>query len=196
MRKHGKLIQGVGINDAGYSTTVVKDNKVIFKCPYYKRWSDMLKRCYSSNYHESRPTYKDCSVSEEWLTFSNFKVWMEAQDWEGKHLDKDIISEGNRVYSCENCVFIHPLINNFTLTSSATRGEYLLGVFKEKGRDSFRVNCCSPFSKKCEKLGSFSTELEAHLAWRKRKHELALQLADSEYVTDERIANALRTRYL
>lgn len=30
-------------------------------------------------------------MADEWNTFSNFKNWMEKQNWEDKQLDKDII---------------------------------------------------------------------------------------------------------
>lgn len=47
-----------------------------------------------------------CSVCEEWLTFSNFKRWMEQQDYEGKALDKDLLVSQNKTYSSETCVFV------------------------------------------------------------------------------------------
>lgn len=49
----GRLVHGVGINDAGY--TVEKRErlsgrrKVIWACPYYVKWKNMLLRCYSKN---------------------------------------------------------------------------------------------------------------------------------------------------
>jgi hypothetical protein len=30
-----------------------------------------------------------CSVSDDWKYFSNFKLWMEKQDWGRKHLDDE-----------------------------------------------------------------------------------------------------------
>lgn len=42
-------------------------------------------------------------------------------------------------------------------------------------------------------MGVFPTELEAHLTWQARKHELSCMLADLQ--TDERIATVLRERY-
>ena len=38
----------------------------------YKLWSHMLERCYSDKYHETRPTYKNCTVCQRWLCFANF----------------------------------------------------------------------------------------------------------------------------
>lgn len=96
-----KLVRGVGINDADYAIRT-KDGL----CPFYQRWHNMLTRCYDEKSLERQPTYKDCSVCEEWLTFSNFKAWMIKQDWQGKELDKDIANKGNKIYSPENCRFV------------------------------------------------------------------------------------------
>lgn len=131
--KQKKLVRGVGINDAGYATqkfeTVSYANgkrkrKKVWVCPYYRAWENMLSRCYSAKYQERQPAYIGCTVSEEWLTFSNFKAWMEKQEWEGKQLSKDLLFEGNKVYSAENCVFVTRAVNNLTTDSKASRGEW------------------------------------------------------------------------
>lgn len=197
-----KLVYGVGINDANY--VVVKyetisyvegkrKRKLIWICPYYRAWGNMLKRCYSTKYQDKKPTYKDCSVSEWWLRFSNFKSWMECQDWEGKQLDKDLLFEGNKVYSVDTCVFVTPLVNSFTTDRSNSRGEWLIGVYWNKEKNKFMSSCRNPFTKKGENLGYFTCEREAHKAWLKRKLELACELAAIQ--TDERIAKALIERY-
>jgi hypothetical protein len=135
-------------------------------------------------------------VCDDWLLFTNFKEWMTQQVWESQHLDKDLLIAGNKIYSPDTCVFIHPTVNVFTTDRVNFRGKYLLGVSWYGRYNKFRASCSNPFTKKQETLGYFDTELEAHLAWKSRKHELACMLADSELVTDERVAQALRTRYL
>jgi hypothetical protein len=196
-----KLVYGVGINDADYEVYEyeyvivdgMKKQKMVWCCPYYRTWKDMLQRCYSDKYQERRPTYKGCSVSEEWLTFSVFKSWMEEQDWEGKQLDKDLLFEGNKVYSKETCVFVTQKVNSFTLDCGASKGEWLIGVFWNKKNGKFMSRCCNPLTKKREYLGLFLDELEAHNAWLKRKLEIAHQLAAIQ--DDERVAKALIARY-
>ena len=86
-RRTFKKVYGVGINDADYTIKPTIENNRS-KCMYYEKWIKMLQRCYSKSYQEKHPSYKGCSVCEEWLTFSNFKAWMETQDWKGKSLDK------------------------------------------------------------------------------------------------------------
>jgi hypothetical protein len=198
IRSNKRLVQGVGVNDAEYNVllyeTVDGKWKIVWTCPYYRRWHDMLTRCYSEKCHEKYPTYVGCSVCEEWLTFSNFKCWMEQQDWENKQLDKDLLKVGNKEYNPENCVFVTKIVNTFLSDRGKARGEFPLGVSSYKGK--FIAQCSNPFTGKQEYLGYFDCPEQAHLVWKKRKHELAYQLADSEHVTDERVAQALRTRYL
>lgn len=200
--KSKKLVYGVAINDADYVVekreTIVCINgkrrqKTVWKCPYYRAWMDMLTRCYYAKYQERYPTYAGCSVSDEWLTFSVFKNWMEKQDWEGKHLDKDLLFEENKLYSSDTCVFVTPMVNTFTGDSGAARGEWKIGVSWHKGTSKFRTDCRNPFTKKGEYLGLFTSEQEAHQAWLTRKLELAHELAVIQ--TDHRVAKALIDRY-
>ena len=197
-----RLVYGVGINDAdyvvekretvGYVNGKRKQN-LVWICPFYQAWKSMIQRCYSSKYQERSPTYKGCSVSEEWLRFSNFRTWMECQDWECKQLDKDLLFESNKVYSEETCVFVSGAVNSFTIDRGNDRGECMIGVDRHKASGKFQSRCNNPFTKKGEYLGLFIDELEAHKAWLKRKLELATLLAAEQ--TDERVANALVERY-
>lgn len=200
--KQKKLIYGVGINDAGYAVMKREEagyvdgkrkRKLVWACPYYKTWKSMLERCYSTRAPEKYPTYRSCNVSKEWHTFSNFKAWMEKQDWEGKSLDKDLLIEGNKIYSADTCVFVTQMVNNFITDRRAARGKWLIGVSWDKGKNKFLSRCCNPFTGKTENLGRFTSEQEAHNAWRKRKLELAHELAAIQ--TDPRVAKALINRY-
>ena len=191
-----KKVCGVGINDADYNVYEYVDDKAVWRCPFYITWKSMLERCYSEKFQLRQPTYKGCSVCDAWLTFSNFKNWMETQDWQGKHLDKDILKAGNKVYCPEYCIFVDHKINSFVLDRGASRGDCMIGVNWDKDRGKFYSQCSNPTTGKSEYIGRYSDELEAHLAWKRRKHELACELAESEYCNDPRLAEALRTRYL
>lgn len=197
-----KLVYGVGVNDADYVTqkweTIgysdgKQQQKLIWICPYYSAWKSMIERCYSTKCQEKYPTYIGCSVSDEWLTFSNFKSWMEKQDWDGKQLDKDLLFEGNKVYSPETCIFVSRAVNMFTIDRGAARGEWMIGAYWNKRANKFKSQCCNPFTKKQEYLGLFTCEQEAHQVWLKRKLELAYELAEIQ--TDPRVAKVLVERY-
>lgn len=196
--KPKKLVQGVGTNDADYTVAKFETNgkrkqKQVWVCPFYRAWRDMLRRCYSEKLQESRPTYKGCTVSAEWLTFSNFKIWMETQNFEGMELDKDLLFEGNKVYSADTCVFVTQMVNKFATDCGAARGEWLIGVCWSKKSGKFQAHCSNPFTKKLEHLGRFTCEQEAHETWLKRKLELAHELAAIQ--SDPRVAKALVDRY-
>lgn len=200
--KPRKLIYGIGINDADYATQKFEfigheggkqKYRRVWICPYYQTWKDMLVRCYSSKVQEKKPTYAGCTVSKEWLTFSNFKEWMEKQDWEGKQLDKDILFVGNKTYSADTCVFVTRMVNMFTIDSGAARGEWMIGAYWDKKAGKFQSRCRNPFTKKQEYLGLFTYEHEAHQAWLKRKLEVAHELAAIQ--EDTRVAKALIDRY-
>ena len=205
-----KLVVGVGINDADYNVTRYectgvtltngkKQTKMIWECPIYSKWRGMLTRSYCPKYKESNPTYEGCKVYNEWLLFSNFRKWMVVQDWEENHLDKDILFEDNKLYSPETCIFVTGKVNSFIEDCGGSRGKYLIGSTLPKNTSRFRSQCSSPFKDKGDLrnryIGYYDTEIEAHLAWKKRKHEYAIELANSEYVTDERVRQFLLHRY-
>ena len=197
-----KLTWGVGVNDLGYRTQVWEDvtknggkriQKSVFRCKNYAAWKSMLGRCYSKKYLESRQSYIGTSVCSEWLYASEFKKWMEQQDWHGKSLDKDIIVPRSKLYSPKTCAFVLTATNSFVIARDASRGDCPIGVQLYKRTGKYQACCKNLFSGKQEHLGYFSTPEEAHEAWRKRKHELAQLVAATE--SDMRIVAALKKRY-
>ena len=75
----------------------------------YECWHSMMSRCYSEVVHSKFPTYKDCTVCEEWHNFQNFAAWYKdnyPNDGASYELDKDILLTGNRIYSPEACKFV------------------------------------------------------------------------------------------
>lgn len=194
--KEVKKTYGKGIKDADYFVRTKKEVDgvlVDWECPYYNRWKEMLRRCYSEKSLKDHPTYEGCTVCDEWLYFSNFRKWMVDQDWEGKQLDKDLLFEGNKIYSPDTCVFVPRNVNLFVITRAKLRGKYMIGAYYDKKRKRFESRCSNPFTKKNEKLGRYKTELEAHQAWLKRKQELCIELCKT--IDDQRIVEALYRRY-
>lgn len=133
-----KPVHGVGINDAWYVTHQEIDG-VRSRCPFYVQWANMFVRCYCEKSIARSPTYKGCSVSDEWRVFSVFRKWMETQDWKGKQLDKDLLVSGNKVYSSSTCMFVSPAINCLLSSSEAIRGEFPQGVTFDKSRGAIFV---------------------------------------------------------
>ena len=179
-----KLIYGVGTNDADYNVWTPP-------CPYYKRWEGILKRCYSDKYKAEHQNYDDCFVSEDWLMFSNFKRWMENQDWFGNEIDKDLLVTGNKVYSKDTCLFVSKRVNNFIARSTQKLGKLPVGVALDRGNSAYTATI--GFSGETKFLGMFKTTEQAHKAWLAEKIKYADILADEQ--TDHRVSDALRKRY-
>lgn len=197
MRNKKKLVYGFGLNDSEspvYTYGLIGGRHLAtWTCPFYLVWREMLCRCYSQKYQAKKPTYIGCSVSADWSSFSSFKSWMQSQDWEGMHLDKDILSPGNKVYSAEYCIFIPGKLNSFMLGRDADRGPYPIGATWNHETKRFVGRCSNPFLGRQEHLGQFLSADAAHEAWRQRKHEHACRYADMQ--TDQRISAALRLKY-
>lgn len=105
----------------------------------YKIWHAMLQRCYSTNENISKRsrTYKDVSVCDEWLTYTNFRTWFDENYKEGYCLDKDLTVIGCREYRPESCSFVPNDINCLLISSDNNRGEYPLGVHKDTESEKF-----------------------------------------------------------
>lgn len=170
------LVLGVGVYIKGKykSTESGRTTKA------YGAWQGMLRRCYDPKWLADHPTYIGCKVCDEWLEFQVFAEWYDANFPKGGDeydLDKDLKVIGNNVYSPDNCLFVSRDVNKFTISRTALRGDCLIGVHWDRSCDRYIAQCCNPLTKKQEKVGYFTDELEAHLAWRKRKSELAYELA-------------------
>ena len=187
-----KLLCGVGLNDVDYKVNPIINGKHVM-CPFYKAWQSMITRCYSKIYQAKKPSYIGCVVCDEWLTFSNFRGWMRSQDWQGMQLDKDILFAENKTYSPETCVFVSSMTNSFINENKAARGCTMIGVNFHSRDHVYQARCSNPFTKKSDFLGYFDDELSAHLAWKKRKLELAIIMAEKQ--SDKRVAEALVKRY-
>lgn len=173
-----KLTFGVGVNDAKYNLSVFVAGKK-FTCPYYSVWSQMLKRCYSTCFHIDCPTYVDCKSCPEWLMFSTFKKWMEAQNWRGNELDKDLIVKGNKIYSPETCIFVDRKVNCILNENGNASSSTAIGAVYIKKSGRFRA-VCNDGNKRKLSLGCYSTEAQAHAAYCIRKAMIVRQVASEQ----------------
>ncbi len=197
MRKKNKLVHGVGVND--YEEAILVNGKNIDS---YSCWSKMLERCYSAKLHFRYPTYIECSVYEEWKYFSNFKQWYDANYRDGFHLDKDILVEGNKVYSPDTCVFVPKYLNLLLNDHGRARGDLPLGITACKPNKSnrkisttYRAMCHDGYGKRLSK--TFKTVEEAqnwYSATKKRVVAEQVQRALVEGAIDQHIADALLQR--
>ena len=159
-----KLVCGVGVND--YDGPVTENGKPI---KAYDTWHSMLRRCYCIKALGRNPTYIGCSVCEEWLSFSNFKTWYDENYKDGFHLDKDILVEGNKIYSSDTCRFVPQYLNKLLTDSGNARGNLPTGVVEQKLNlenkrlnSTYLVRCSDGYETRLNK--TFKTIQEA-VAW-------------------------------
>ena len=166
---------GVGILGAKYPSKV---NDV--KTKEYDLWYSMLRRCYSDTSKKRNPTYEGCEVSDNFKSYEYFYEWCQKQigfNNEGRHLDKDLLIKGNKVYSEDSCVFIPQEINKVLINCTASRGEYLIGVYWCKKGKAFKAQI-SKNTGKSEYLGYFNTEIEAFNAYKIAKESFIKEQAN------------------
>jgi len=183
-----KPVYGFGVNDSKYKVTAKVDGKWVM-CKIYRKWQGMLERCYSSKYHVKKPTYKDCVVCDEWLLFSNFKTWMEKQEWHDMELDKDLLGEG-KLYSPENCIFIPQKINTLLQGGKSNKKSGLPAGVKASG-SNYQARCSNGSGINIH-IGNFKTKELASAAYttfkklrilnEAKKQPMQIRLAMENYV--------------
>ena len=178
-----KLVYGFGLNDANYKVTHSVDGKRKM-CEFYRKWTNMLKRCYSEKYKKGLNAYDNVMVCDDWLTFSNFKSWMETQDWVGKDLDKDLLSGESKIYSPETCLFIDHSLNIF-ISERSIQSDLPYGVCKHGKRYQSGIR----IDGKRKYLGLFDSIDEANQAWLTERRRLVELIVSQQ--TDNRIKEAL-----
>jgi hypothetical protein len=108
---------------------------------------------------------------------------METKDWEGKHLDKDILIPGNKHYSPDACLFVKRHINSQKVIDPRKYLDdhpYPQGVEhrRNKGPDTYRAGI--QIDGKRIPLGTFSTVEAASSAYCKAKAEDLRVLAEDQ----------------
>lgn len=181
-----KLVQGVGINDKS-----IKGNCNGKPTKEYALWTSMLTRVFSTDSLSIRPTYKSCSVSDNFKQFHLFHAWCQLQigfTKIGYQLDKDLLIKGNKLYSEDTCVFIPKELNMLLIKKESCRGQLPIGVTKHGS--SYQVRC-SINGKKVQ-VGTFNTPDLAFQAYKTFKEAHIRELAElyKGYI-DPRAYNAL-----
>ncbi|WP_394137451.1 AP2/ERF family transcription factor [Cytobacillus oceanisediminis] len=175
---YDKSLFGVGfIGEGKYKPTVNGKST-----EQYKVWAAMLQRCYSLRQQEKQPTYKGCTVAEEWHNFQNFATWYDENYYEidghRTHLDKDILQKGNKIYSPDTCVLVPQFINGLFIKRDKLRGDLPIGV-KTCSRypNKYEVRCNNNKGKRVY-LKTFDTPEEAFQVYKEYKEKLIKDIAE------------------
>lgn len=156
----------------------------------YGHWISMIQRCYGNQQH--RQSYLDKTVNELWHNYKNFIDWSYSQvghDISGYQLDKDILLKGNTEYGPDVCCFVPQQINSLLLRANKIRGQYPVGVFKD--RNSFIARVCDGSGQQTH-LGRYRTVIEAFQVYKEAKEAVIRKVAN-EYkdCIDFRVYKAL-----
>lgn len=98
----------------------------------YRVWSNLLLRTIDNPLKKYFPAYKNCELCEEWKEYANFKAWYDNPIngyINGYDLDKDILSNGRKLYSPDTCCFI-PKHLNFLIRNKTKKDGLPNGVYK------------------------------------------------------------------
>lgn len=165
-----KTVLGVGYLGKNYITK--EDSKA------YGTWHGVLERCYDLEYKKRKPTYKNCTVCDEWLNYSIFKKWYDENiyniDDDQIHLDKDIIKKGNKCYCPQYCVFVPRRINSLFTNGTNVRGKLPVGITLD--RTTFRARL-STLNGRID-LGHYRNVEEAFDAYKTAKENYIKQVAE------------------
>lgn len=155
----------------------------------YLSWSWMLKRCYHEDALQKTPSYKKCSVSEEWKYYKNYKKWYDEHFYkcgtEKMVLDKDILYKNNKIYCPQKCIFVPERINILFTKTDKNRGKYPIGVYYKKKNKKFVAHVSKIINDKSNKkrkqqqyLGLYSTPEEAFMVYKVKKEKYIKEIAD------------------
>ena len=186
------LVYGVGVNDYDGSISVGGKHNYDYVC-----WKGILRRCFSEEFHRNRPTYKDCAISDEFLSFDCFREFIVEQkgfnctDDQGRRfaLDKDLLSPNNKIYARDTICFLPVEINSLLTLRQNYRGACLVGVkLTPSGKYAAQI---SKHGKRFT-LGHYSTEIEAFQAYKVEKEAYVKEIAEKwKGKIDARAYNAL-----
>lgn len=143
----------------------------------YSVWHNMLKRCYSKAFQGRHPSYVGCTVCDEWLNFQVFAEWYYNHESYGfgYDLDKDLLVDGNRIYSPEFCCMLPEELNVFISKRGNSENGLPTGV-QRQGVDTFRAD----FGRfgRSHYIGAFNNIDDALIAYKKAKRGVFLELTE------------------
>lgn len=177
---------GVGI--IGELNTMI-DNKTQTK--EFRTWYEMMRRCYSKDFKEISPTYKNATCCNEWKYYPNFYKWLHSQDnfdiWKEQKLsclDKDILLKNNKTYSPNTCLLVPHCVNTLFTKREKDRGDCPIGVYLNTDSGNFGVSVSRVKNGKYryKSFGKYPTKEDAfYLGYKPAKEKHIKEIAQEEY---------------
>lgn len=170
------VVFGVGMIGSGRHPTK-KDGKTT---KTYNAWCKILMRCYSKKYQNLYySSYKGCTVCKEWHNFQMFADWYEENLYEildeRMEIDKDILIEGNKVYSPETCLIVPQSINMLFKRHSIKGRDLPIGIYQTK---LGKYNVCFTYKGVSNHFGGIATFEQACEIYKECKEKYLKQIAE------------------
>lgn len=178
-------VYGVGYVGVGPYVSGTSHQKTI----EYEVWKDMLRRCYCTKNAIHSPTYGGCTVTPYWHNFQNFALWYtnHSFNYQGYQLDKDILQDGNTVYSPEYCTLVPQVINGVfrDFKNSIRSDELPVGVARTKS-GNYKATAYGAH------LGTYDSLKDAeHMVLNHKQFNLLSIAEQYKYTVDVRVYYAL-----
>ena len=158
-------VYGVGFMGAGRHKSTGDHGK----SKAYGIWTGMLKRCYGDDIVKSPKSYDGVTVCEDWHCYQNFAEWYESHKFYGKgyDIDKDLLVEGNKIYSPETCTLVPKDVNQIITDGGARIRGDMMGITFVGSKNKF----CAKISikGKSKNLGYYEDPVEARVVYLKSK---------------------------
>lgn len=137
----------------------------------YRIWEHIIYRCKSNKRSKNIKSYEDCYISEEWKYFSCFKKWFDSNYIDGWNIDKDLFSDGKKIYSPETCCFLPKELNS--IIKNGVIINEMSCIQKKKDKFFVRLRSNGGFSSKW-----FDNKEDAIMFYRKEKTKTVILIAD------------------
>lgn len=162
-----RSVFGVGYHGVGKHDRFL-GKRIRSKC--YSRWMGILNRCYNEkceNYYMYGGS--GVRVCEEWHNFQNFAEWYTTEckknnvDRENNnlHIDKDILSCGDKIYSPETCCLV-------TLSENNVKARAKVWKFKDPTGKIIEIYNLAEF---CRENGLVKSSMRCVYTGRQNQHK-------------------------
>lgn len=167
--KNPYLPRVYGVGYIGEGEYLAKENRE--NTSAYAAWHGIMQRCYDPKMQAKSPTYKGCTVDPEWHNFQVFAEWFYGQKHykAGFEVDKDLLVEGNKVYSPSSCCLVPKDLNVLFNYSLAAKGVAPTGVNYQPNINMFQARIS--INGERVYLGVFKCPYEAEAVYKKAKQD-------------------------
>ncbi len=135
----------------------------------------MLERCYDKAWQDKYKTYQGCAVHPDWHNFQTFARWHKdnyPNDGVTYHLDKDILVDGNKIYSESTCLFVTQADN--TIKAHAKEYEFINPEGEPVTIYNMKLFCDGNGLISSKMSAVFNGRAKSHKGWT-RNHNLSNQ---------------------